>query len=71
MTNEELKESVFKFKEYLEANNITVFGLFLYTAGDDPMNPSGDIVGVGGNGMLQDALMILWADRMGWKVVPK
>ena len=71
MTPAELKESVFKFKEYLEANNIPVFGLLLYTAGADPMNPSGDIVGVGGNGMLQDALMLLWADRMGWKVVPK
>jgi len=71
MTPNELKESIFKFKEYLEANDVPVFGLWLYTAGTDPMNPSGDIVGIGGNEMLQDALMILWADRMGWKVVPK
>lgn len=64
MTPEELKDAMFKFKEYLEANGILVFGLWMYTAGADPMNPSGDIVGIGGNEMLQDALMILWADRM-------
>ncbi len=71
MTPEELKEALYKFKDYLEANDVPVFGLWMYTAGANPMNPSGDILGIGVNKLMQDALMIIWADRLGWKVVPK
>lgn len=67
MTNDEFKEAVTKFLDYLEANGVHVLCQAMYI--DE--GQQGGIVCTGGEEMLTEMLLLAVLHKRGWKVVPK
>ncbi len=63
MTSEELEQDCEEFHKYLEANGVRVLAHIVYT--------DTKLLGAGTSEMIDEAIMHIQADRLGYKVVDK